>query len=89
MSGLKQPLSVAQQADRAEIQARVLRHSNPALAEQQAEEAANLHQGEAAYHDMARHLPLPRGLLPVRGIRPKRMPCGHGPRRVQPHNLAA
>ncbi|MDE7546604.1 hypothetical protein PY793_01215 [Acetobacter fabarum] len=58
LSGLKQPLSMAQQADKAEIQARVLRLSNPALAGQQAEEAANLRQSAGAYHDMARALAL-------------------------------
>ncbi|MFH7811052.1 MULTISPECIES: hypothetical protein [Acetobacter] len=58
LTGLKQPLSVAQQADRAEIEARVLRHANPVLAGQQAEQAANLRQSAGAYHDMARALAL-------------------------------
>lgn len=71
LSGLKQPLSVAQQADRAEIQARVLRHSNPALAKQQAEEAANLRQGEAAYHDMARALALAARIAASQGDQAK------------------
>lgn len=58
LSGLKAPLSVTQQADRAEIQARMLRQSNPVLAGQLAEEAAGLRQDEGAYHDMARALAL-------------------------------
>lgn len=58
LNTLKAPLSVTQQADRAEIQARVLRQSNPAQAEQLAEDAASLRQSEGSYHDMARALAL-------------------------------
>lgn len=58
LNGLKQPLSLTQQADKAEIQARAIRQSNPALAEQLAEEAASLRQSGGDYHDMTRALAL-------------------------------
>lgn len=71
LSALKPPLSLTQQADRAEIQARVLRQSNPALAEQRAEEAADLRQSEGAYHDMARALALAARIAASQGDQAK------------------
>ncbi|MFT8418245.1 MAG: hypothetical protein ABF636_05340 [Acetobacter sp.] len=71
LSGLKAPLSATQQADRAEIQARMLRQSNPALALQQAEEAAGLCQDEGAYHDMARALALAARIAASQGDQAK------------------
>lgn len=58
LNGLKPPLPPAQQADKAEIQARLIRQSSPAQAEQLAEAAAGLRQSEGAYHDMTRALAL-------------------------------
>ncbi|OUJ13186.1 hypothetical protein [Acetobacter okinawensis] len=71
LSTLKAPLSVTQQADRAEIQARVLRKSNPALAEQQAEDAASLRQSEGSYHDMVRALALAARIAASQGDQAK------------------
>mgnify|MGYP003362031926 CR=1 FL=1 len=71
LNGLKQPLSLAQQADKAEIQARMLRQSNPAQAEQQAEDAAGLRQSEGAYHDMARALALAARIAAAQGDQAK------------------
>ncbi|MCP1243113.1 hypothetical protein GOB86_01860 [Acetobacter lambici] len=71
LNSLKQPLSLTQQADRAEIQARMLGRSNPALAEQQAEEAADLRQSEGSYHDMARALALAARIAASQGDQAK------------------
>ena len=71
LNALKAPLSVTQQADKAEIQARLLRRSNPALAEQLAEDAASLRQSEGAYHDMARALALAARIAASQGDQAK------------------
>lgn len=71
LNTLKAPLSVTQQADKAEIQARLLRSANPVLAEQQAEQAASLRQSEGAYHDMARALALAARIAASQGDRAK------------------
>lgn len=56
--GLKPPLSLTEQADKAEIQARALLASTPAQADMLAEQAADLRRQEASYRDMARALAL-------------------------------
>lgn len=71
LNGLKQPLSLTQQADKAEIQARMLRRSSPAQAEQLAEEAAGLRQSEGAYHDMTRALALAAQIASSQGNQAK------------------
>ncbi|GBR49733.1 hypothetical protein AA11825_1453 [Acetobacter pomorum DSM 11825] len=71
LASLKKPLSSTQQADQAEIQARVLRQSAPQQAETLAMQAADLRRADGAYRDMARALALAARIASAQGDQQK------------------
>ncbi|MGF1276049.1 hypothetical protein [Acetobacter pasteurianus] len=71
LGSLKKPLSTTQQADQAEIQARVLRQSAPQQAEALAVQAADLRRNDGSYRDMARALALAARIASAQGDQQK------------------
>lgn len=71
LGSLKKPLSTTQQADQAEIQARVLRQSAPQQAEALAVQAADMRRNDGSYRDMARALALAARIASAQGDQQK------------------